>query len=416
MVLVPLYLLVINTYALSIRPDEQVRIDSIIILKNWRTKDAIIQTELGIAPGDFVKRSAIDTAMIRVWNIGNFAKVSYQLDTIDGAKNLLTVVAQDALTIVPILSFDGNKKDWNLSLGVTDNNFLGKNIRMHLGGTLGTNQNTFSLGVVIPRQLLYKNMSVSGNASYGYATNYQFVDRERTSAIAYSIQQISGGISNPWHEDFKYRFSPNFGWSLFRHKTDSSLVDPELEFSGNYTVNYLGLSLGESVGYIHRQRHQRNGFEMSLGIGAGIGLDENSPFYYAVNYGLRFYKLVNPVLQLTAEYSTGYTSTDLPSLIYYKGPGDVKGILTGEISGKAFYTALLGWNLTYINRDWFALEQSFYFNWGNGKDNYMDIYKSNPLYGVGTGFFMNIPMIPWLGMRVFFTYSGKNSNWLGLEL
>ena len=278
-ILVPLYLLFFNSYAQNMHPDDQVRIDSIVNLKNWRTRDAIIQTELGIAPGDLVKRSAIDTAMIRVWNIRNFAKVHYQLDTIDGAKNLLTVVAQDALTIVPILSFNGNKQDWNLSLGVTDNNLLGKNIRMHIGGTLGTNLNAFNLGLVVPRQLLYKNMSVSGHVSYVYATNYRYEDREKTSVIAYSIHQISEGISNPWHEDIKYKFSPNFGWSLFRHKTDSSLVDTELDFSGNYPVNYLGLSLGESVGFIHRQRHQRNGFEMSLSIGAGIGLDEHSSFY-----------------------------------------------------------------------------------------------------------------------------------------
>lgn len=72
---------------------------------------------------------------------------------------------------------------------------------------------------------------------------------------------------------------------------------------------------------------------------------------------MRFYKLVNPVLQLTAEYATGYTSSDLLSLFYYTGPGDVKGILTGEISGKAIYTALLGWSLTYFDRDRFTLEQ-----------------------------------------------------------
>jgi hypothetical protein len=281
---------------------------------------------------------------------------------------------------------------------------------------MGTNLNNFKLGVTIPRQLLYKNMSVSGNVSYGQGTNYRFENREKTSVVAYSIEQISGGITNPWHEDFKYRFSPNFGWSLFRHKTDTTLAHGEVAFPDQYKIQYLALSVGESVGYVQRKRHQKNGFETSIGIGAGIGLDKDSPAYFSVNYGLRYYKLFNRMLQLSALYSTGFTSSDIPSLLYYLGANNVKGILTGEISGKAYYTGYLGMHLTYVNRDWFALEQSFYVNWGNGKDTYLDLYKTEPLYGVGTGFYMNIPMIPWLGIRFYFTYSGQNSNWFRLEL
>jgi outer membrane protein assembly factor BamA len=397
-------------------PSDEIRIDSIVILKNWRSRDAIIREELGFWQGDLVRKSAIDTAIIRLWNVGNFAKVRYELDTFQQGKNLLKIIAQDALTIVPILSFSGNRKDWSLSLGVSDNNFLGRNIELDVSGTMGTNLNNFKLGVTIPRQLLYKNMSVSGNVSYGQGTNYRFENREKTSVVAYSIEQISGGISNPWHEDFKYRFSPNFGWSLFRHKTDTTLAHGEVAFPDQYKIQYLALSVGESVGYVQRKRHQKNGFETSIGIGAGIGLDKDSPAYFSVNYGLRYYKLFNRMLQLSALYSTGFTSSDIPSLLYYLGANNVKGILTGEISGKAYYTGYLGMHLTYVNRDWFALEQSFYVNWGNGKDTYLDLYKTEPLYGVGTGFYMNIPMIPWLGIRFYFTYSGQNSNWFRLEL
>lgn len=398
------------------QPTGDIYIDSIRIIKNWRTRESIIKEELGFWQGDIIKRSAIDTAIIRIWNIGNFAKVQYELDTFNNDQNLLTIKAQDALTIVPILSFSGNRQDWSLSLGATDNNFLGRNIRLNVGGTMGTNLRDFRLGLDIPRQLLYKNMSLNGDIAFGYGTNYRFENREKTSVVAYSIQRISGGISNPWHEDFKYRFSPNFGWSLFRHKTDTSLVNGEVEFPDQYSVQYLTLGLGESIGYVQRKRHQRNGYQMSLGVGVGLGLDNESPFYYSINYGFGLYKLFNPIMQFTAKFSTGYTSSNTPSLLYYKGAGDVKGIITGEISGKAFYTAYLGWHITYVNRDWFALEQSFYLNWGNGKDTYMDIYKTTPLYGVGTGFYANIPMIPWLSMRVFFTYSGQNSNWFRLEI
>ena len=72
--------------------------------------------------------------------------------------------------------------------------------------------------------------------------------------------------------------------------------------------------------------------------------------------------------------------------------------------------------ITYINRDWFAMEQSFYVNWGNGRDVWSELFVSTPVYGVGSGIYCNIPMIPWLAFRVFFTYSGKNSNWFNLDI
>ena len=397
-------------------PGEKIRIDSIRINKNWRTKEAIIREELKIKVGDSINQGVLDTMVIRIWDIGNFAKVGYELDTLEHGNYLLKVMAKDAFTIVPILSFSGNRQDWSLSLGMSDNNFLGRNIRFDISGTMGTNAKNFNLGITVPRQLLYKNMSINGGVLYGQGNNYRFKSREKVSGVAYIKKQISGGITNPWHEDFKYRFSPNFGWSLFQHVADSSLVDSDVPLVGDYTINYLSMSVGETIGYIRRMRHQKNGFMASLGAGIGIGLDKSSPLYYSIGAGLDYHKLFNKVVQFSAEYTTGYTSTTIPSLLFYKGANMVKGTITGEISGQSYYAVYLGWHFTYFNRDWFAMEQSFFLNWGNGKDNYIDLYNSRPLYGVGTGFFFNLPMIPWLGFRLYFTYSGKNSNWFNLDL
>ncbi len=401
---------------INLFPDQNIRIDSIQISKNWRTKAHIIKQELGFTAGDIVTPGILDTMIIRVWNVGNFAKVDYRLDTLADGKILLNLMAKDAFTIVPAFGFSGNRQDWSLGMGMSDANFLGRNINFNIGGTTGTNARNFNMSINVPRQLLYKNMSVSGGVLIGHGTNYRYKNREKVSMIAYSKRQISGGVSNPWNQDFKYRFSPNFGWSIFQHESDSSFTESEIPFAGNYKINYLSLSLGESIGYINKKRHQKDGYSASIGLGAGIGLDNNSPFYYSIGLGANFYKLFNKAVQFSSEFSTGYTSATIPSLLFYKGAGDVKGILTGEISGQSYYTAYVGWHFTYFNRDWFAMEQSVYVNWGNGKDDYADLFTTKPLYGVGTGFYFNIPQIPWLGMRLFFTYSGENSNWFSLQL
>ena len=397
-------------------PIQKIRIDSIQIRNNWRTKESIIRAELGFRVGDSIHPSALDTMVIRIWNIGNFAKVGYELDTLDNGNYFLKVMAKDAFTVVPVLSFSGNRQDWSLGLGMSDDNFLGRNINFSINGTIGTNDKNFSARVTIPRQLLYKNMAISGGILYGQGKDMRYENGERVSGVAYTKMQVSGGISNPWNEDFHYRFSPDFSWSLFQHHADSSLFEQEVAVADNYKVNYLSLSVGESIGYIKRKRHQKDGFRASLGVGAGIGLDKHSPFYYSIASGINYYKLFNKVVQFSSEFSTGYTSSTTPSLLFYKGAGDVKGILTGEISGQAYYATYLGFAFTYINRDWFAMEQSVYVNWGNGADIYFDLYNTKPHYGVGTGFFFNIPMIPWLSMRMYFTYSGKSSNWFRLEI
>lgn len=400
----------------KLSPGQEIRIDSIQIIKNWRTKEHIIKQELGFDAGDIVTPGILDTMIIRIWNVGNFARVDYTLDSLTDGKIFLSVIAKDAFTIVPAFGFSGNRQDWSLGMGMSDANFLGRNINFNIGGTIGTNARNFNMNITLPRQLLYKNMSVSGGVLIGQGTSYRYRNREKVSMIAYSNKQISGGVSNPWHEDFKYRFSPNFGWSIFQHDSDSAFSKSDTDYTGNYKVNYLSLSLGESIGYINKMRHQKDGYSASIGFGTGIGLDKNSPFYYSIGLGANFYKLFNKVVQFSSEFSTGYTSSTIPSLLFYKGAGDVKGILTGEISGQSYYTAYVGWHFTYINRDWFAMEQSVYVNWGNGNDNYQDLYNTKPLYGVGTGLRFNIPQIPWMGFKLFFTYSGENSNWFRLEL
>lgn len=401
---------------INLSPDQKFRIDSIQISKNWRTKEHIIQQEFGFNSGDMVTLGILDTMVIRVWNVGNFTKVDYVLDTLPDGKILLNVMAKDAFTIVPAFGFSGNRQDWRLGMGMSDDNFLGRNINFNIGGTIGTNAQNFNMSINVPRQLLYKNMSVSGGVLIGQGTNYRYKNKEKVSVVSYSNRQISGGISNPWHQDFKYRFSPNFGWSIFQHESDSLYSESETPFAGNYKINYLSLSLGESIGYINKKRHQKDGYSVSVGVGGGIGLDENSPFYYSIGYNMEYNKLFNKVVQFSSEFSTGYTSATLPSLLFYKGAGDVKGILTGEISGQSYYTAYVGWHFTYINRDWFAMEQSVYVNWGNGADHYLDLYTAKPLYGVGTGLRFNIPQIPWMGFRLFFTYSGEHSNWFRLQI
>jgi outer membrane protein assembly factor BamA len=392
-----------------------IRIDTINIQKNWRTKDRIILKELGIQPGTDIDRHAIETGITRIWNIGNFSDVRYVIDTLHDGRTLLNITAKDAFTIVPILSFSGNKDDFKLTAGVSDNNFLGKNLHVGIMGSYGSNVTDFSIKFTIPRQLLYKNMAIHTSVTYGHQEQYRFDQGEKVSGVGYEKKEVVLGISNPWNRDFQYTFSPDFGLTFFQHTTDSALIPSEIPHAGAYKINYLQAGVSESIGYIKRMRHQRDGYLVAGSVRWGIGLDPNSPQYLTVGLSASYYKLFNPVIQLSVKFSTAYTTSDVPSLLFYRGNRDVKGTIYGEISGKAYYTAYTGAHFTYFNRNWFALEQSFFINWGNGADRYGDIYTSAPIATIGTGVSFMVPMIPWLYLRLYLTWPARHGNWFAVD-
>jgi outer membrane protein assembly factor BamA len=394
---------------------DKIKIDSINIRKNWRTKESIILEELEIRKGDSVSTDQLRTAISKIWNIGNFAKVNYRIDTLKDDRLLLNVNAQDAFTIVPIFSFTGNKEEYLLTLGLNDNNFMGRNINLGMAGSFGTNAKYANISIGIPRQLLYRNMTLSGSFLLGEAQNYRYEKETKVSGIAYLQKIVGFSVGNPYHTDYYYTFSPNLGISYLNQKTDSTLLEQGVASSGNYNASYIGISTSESFGMINHIRHQRDGYLLSAGIGAGIGLNHESPGYVSLGLNFTYAKLVNQVIELDAGFSTNYTSSGLPSLINYLGPGQVKGILTGERSGQSIYAANASANFTYINRDWFAVEQSFFVNIGNATDNYLKLYTANPLFSMGSRVRFIIPMIPWMSINFYYAYRGNGKHWYSMD-
>ncbi|MBK6283395.1 MAG: hypothetical protein IPF54_12745 [Draconibacterium sp.] len=416
LVLIFLLSLSVNLFAQENNFKKSWKIDSVQIKKNWRTRDKIIMRELQFEPGETIDKSCIETSINQIWNIGNFALVDYSLDSISPESYLMNIQAKDAFTLLPIISFSGARNDYNLGLGISDNNFLGRNITLNLSGNIGTYSKNYNLGVEIPRQLLYKNMTLAFQALNGSGNNFRYSDDNKVSVVAYHTKQFSGSIGNPWHTDYYYTVSPNLNWNIFQHKTDKSLIDTDVPFADDYEVKYLALSLGESTGMINRKRHQRDGYSVSAGYGVGIGLDKNSPFYQSFGLNAIYYKLFNPVMEFSAGYSTGYTTSTKPSLITYLGSGNIKGLTTGKESGQGYFSGFVKGSFTYLNRDWFALEQTIYLNFGKANDKYFDIYKSIPRISAGTGFKIWTPMIPWLAASVHFVWLKGGDNWFYLDI
>jgi hypothetical protein len=109
------------------------------------------------------------------------------------------------------------------------------------------------------------------------------------------------------------------------------------------------------------------------------------------------------------------TNARLPSQIIYIGPDLVKGALTGERWGRAYFSGGIKAGITYLNLNWFAVEHSFFVYAGNAAEKYAGLFRNKPLVTTGTGLKLMIPMVPWLAVSIIYAYKGKNNDWFGIE-
>jgi len=405
-----------------------IKIDKIVIEKNWITWNSIIKAELEFKEGDVVDEDQIRRSIDKVWNIGNFSDVYYAINKTDTG-NYLIITALDAVKFYPLISIDhSSKEDYNYSLGFVDDNFLGSNTGVSIKWNKQPIGVSYSFRFNIPRQLLYKNMTLGFGFTVGnevkrnldrvitYNLNHQI------ESVAYVPQMLSPVdkfecnvyIGNPWHLDDSYRFSPNLSFSYAHHKTNANLLSLEetayeVEIPPfDYSLFSIGVS--ESIGLINRKRHRLDGYNLGASYGVTLGLNASSPNYQSFGLSAQYHKIFNPIVQFSTRMNIGYTTADIPYQ-YIGGGSDVIGLRQGEIYGKSHYSVYTGMHFTWLNKNWLVLENAYFINWGTGADTFDKLFSVAPKYSVGTSFKFVAPLVPFIFLKISFMYAGPGSEW-----
>jgi len=407
---------------------DSIKIDKIVIEKNWITWNSIIRAELEFKEGDVVHQDQINRSTDKVWNIGNFSDVYYSIDKTDTG-NYLTITALDAVKFYPLISIDhSSKEDYNYSLGFVDDNFLGSNTGVNLKWNKQPIGVSYSFRFSIPRQLLYKNMTLAFGVTVGNEIK-RYLDREityddkhRVESVAYVPQMLSPvdkfecyvHIGNPWHLDDSYRFSPDLSLSYAHHKTNLNLLSPEeaafdVELSP-FDHSLFSIGVSESMGLINRKRHRLDGYSVGVSYGLTLGLNPQSPNYQSFGLSAQYHKIFNPIIQFSSRINTGYTTADIPYR-YIGGGSDVIGLRQGEIYGKLHYSVYTGMHFTWLNKNWLVLENAYFVNWGAGADTFGKLFSHAPKYSVGTSFKFVAPLVPFVFLKISFMYAGPGSEW-----
>lgn len=411
-------------------PSDTVKIDRIELNRNWITWDRVILNELLFEEGAWVRYGEIDTSMNLVWNIGNFANVEYKI-TEGPEGNVMEIEALDALQLYPVMTVDhSSENDYNYRLGFGDENFLGSNSELKIVWDKKPTGATWDFRFKLPRQLMYKNMTVEFGTKVGLDTKI-FYDRvisnvEGKKEAEYQARMIAPyhkldiytTLGNPWHLDYRYRFSPNLTLRYMNDVFDSTLLSQEDLDLGVHvedgTYRFFNVQVSESIGTVDKQRHRKNGYTAMASYDLYAGLQGTESFH-EFNLTGEYHKTLSPLVQISTEFRTGYTTAD-NQYRFIKGSSDVIGIRLGEIYGKIYYSAYAGTHFTWLNTKWLALENAYFLNWGNGADTYSDLLGTKQKFSVGTSLEIMIPVVSWINFRFTFNYAGPGSEWFKFNM
>jgi len=385
------------------------RADTLILEKNWRTQNNIIISELEFSAGDTVTAENLNLSLKKIWNLQNFATVTYRWDSLPDGRAALVLIARDALTIRPIVGgWKGMSGVSALKLGVDDHNFLGRNILFEIRAQVSLDDPIMGeVKFMIPRQLLWKNMSVGA----GYKAWMIYRDE--------GFEQISINLVNPFHEDFRNRFAPDVEIGGLRNVSipPSDLIFDTLPTQNHQYDRRFGYArISESFGTITHRRHQEEGYLITGMLGASAGLNSESKNYREGSLKAEYHKMINQRMQFSAKWAGYYSSSECSSLWTRFGPSDIRGTYYGDISGRVMHLASTGLYYTWLNRDYLAVEQSVFVQYAAAMTSVGDWKSVMRHYAIGTGFQFTIPMFPAASILIAISYNPNRRNWYYLEL
>jgi outer membrane protein insertion porin family len=157
----------------------QVNIDRIRISGNTKTRDKVIRREMDLAEGDLYSASKLKESRRKINNLGFFEEVN--LNTAKGpeeSKMDVDVQVKEKPTGTFSVGFGYSSVDGFIGQGsVSQENFLGRALKLNLSGSIGGKSATYQLGILDP-YFLDMNLSLGFDV---YNTRREWTDFTKKS-------------------------------------------------------------------------------------------------------------------------------------------------------------------------------------------------------------------------------------------
>jgi len=145
----------------TIEQGVEVHIGRINISGNTKTRDKVVRREVTLVEGDLYSVGRIETSRKRVNNLGFFSEVNIDAISTDSDELMdVQVDVKEQATGTFSVGFGYSSTDGLIGQGsVSQDNFLGKALKLNLSASIGGDSNTFQIGLLDP-YFMDKNLAL----------------------------------------------------------------------------------------------------------------------------------------------------------------------------------------------------------------------------------------------------------------
>ncbi len=261
----------------------QVHFGHINIGGNTKTRDKVIRREMVIVEGDLYSGSGVETSRKRIKNLGFFSEVNLDTVPTDDEKVMdVNVDVKEQATGTFSVGFGYSSADGIIGQGsVSQDNFLGLGLNLHLAASLGSDSTNFNVGILDPyfmdRHMAlgfdaynndrewddYSEKTVGGDVKLGIPINYEtrtfFIYRYERNDI-YDIYDLA----SPHVLESEGVSTRSSIYASISTNTTDFRPDPSRGFMSELSLEYAGI--GGSEHYVKTIADYRHFLPIKWGI------------------------------------------------------------------------------------------------------------------------------------------------------
>ena len=335
---------------ININEGPRVYVNTINIIGNTRTLDRVIRREIGLSEGDAYNKFTMNYSKdsIRATNFFSTVEIDDSRSNFPDKIDLTIDVEEKNTGEASIGAGYSSSTAGSITLGLRENNFLGKGQKVKFSASFANTRNTYDISITEP-YFNNKNLSVTADLYSNF---------NDPTGVNYESEDIGLGfaLGFPLASDKNIRTK----YSLFtsKIKPDSNATDYERLLGGTDTVS--------QVGYIFSfdRRNSRykpsNGFNLTLSQDlAGLG---GTSYYYRNTGEYNVYKRLSDRIigawKISAGSVNGYNGKYQPlSSNFRLGGKNLRGFKSGKVGPKTG-TSYTGGQYYYLT----SLETNIDFN------------------------------------------------------
>ena len=319
----------------------KVYINRININGNTRTIDNVIRREFNFSEGDAYNKYSIDYAKDKVKSLNYFSKVEITEERLNDTDRLnLNIMVEEKNTGSASLGAGyGDTNGTSLTLGLTEDNFLGKGQKTKIQASFADTQTLYDISFTEPR-FNNKDLSVRSDI-YSKLTDY--------SNARYETETLGFGLALSFPLSPSNRITTKY--SLLSTKTiaDSNASEYERLLAGTNTVSIAGYML--SIDRRNSPYKPTSGsiFQIEQNL-AGVGGTSN---YLQNKITFKQYKKLSK--KITGAIKTelgsinGYNAKNAPiDSLYNIGGKSLRGFQYGKVGPMYGISSYTGGNYYYV--------------------------------------------------------------------